>query len=100
MCSGGPLGANGRSAIDAYPSTEAYNIVDKNGDGTVETFRLFKAARSWTGFDSMNYGKEKISPSGGPPWTFRLLGGAARACWSAGWTEAEEEIVEAGDAFT
>jgi hypothetical protein len=41
---------------------EAYRITDKNSDGTVDTFRLFKSAKKVDPtFDSINYGKEKIS---------------------------------------
>lgn len=52
-----------RSPHDALPLLlEAYRIVDKNSDGTVDTFRLFKAAKKVDpSFDSINYGKEKIS---------------------------------------
>jgi hypothetical protein len=39
-------GPNGRTAIDALPNLlEAYKLVDKNKDGTFETFRLFKRPR-------------------------------------------------------
>ncbi|MBI0584555.1 MAG: NYN domain-containing protein [Methanomassiliicoccus sp.] len=52
-----------RTANEALPLLlEAYRIVDKNSDGTADTFRLFKAAKKVDPtFDSINYGKEKIS---------------------------------------
>jgi uncharacterized LabA/DUF88 family protein len=48
---------------DALPLLlEAYRIVEKNSDGTADTFRMFKAAKKVDPtFDSVNYGKEKIS---------------------------------------
>lgn len=55
--------AEGRTAIDALPLLmQAYEAADKNRDGTVDTFRLFKVARKIDpAFDSAVYGKEKIS---------------------------------------
>jgi hypothetical protein len=52
-----------RTPSDALPLLmEAYRIVDKNSDGTADTFRMFKAAKKVDPtFDSVNYGKEKIS---------------------------------------
>ncbi|MDW5561733.1 MAG: NYN domain-containing protein [Methanomassiliicoccus sp.] len=52
-----------RTVNDALPLLmEAYRIVDKNSDGTADTFRMFKAAKKVDPtFDSANYGKEKIS---------------------------------------
>ncbi|GEM_PF-47914 len=52
-----------RTPEDALPLLlEAYRIVDKNSDGTADTFRMFKAAKKVDPtFDSANYGKEKIS---------------------------------------
>jgi len=53
----------GRTAHDALPLLlQAYEAVDKNSDGTVDTFRMFKAAKKVDpNFDSAHYGKEKIS---------------------------------------
>jgi hypothetical protein len=53
----------GRTAHDALPLLlQAYDMVDKNSDGTADTFRLFKAAKKVDpNFDSANFGKEKIS---------------------------------------
>jgi len=91
-------GQNGRSAIDALPLLlEAYKIVDKNGDGTVETFRLFKAAKKLDpSFDSMNYGKEKISHLlEALPGHFELLGRRGKSMLARRVDKkAEEEIVE------
>lgn len=91
-------GQNGRSAIDALPLLlEAYNIVEKNGDGTVETFRLFKAAKKLDpGFDSLNYGKEKISHLlEALPGHFELLGRRGKSMLARRVDKkAEEEIVE------
>jgi uncharacterized LabA/DUF88 family protein len=52
-----------RTVNDALPLLlEAYRIVEKNSDGTADTFRMFKAAKKVDPtFDSVNYGKEKIS---------------------------------------
>jgi uncharacterized LabA/DUF88 family protein len=52
-----------RTPNDALPLLlEAYRIVEKNSDGTADTFRMFKAAKKVDPtFDSANYGKEKIS---------------------------------------
>ena len=52
-----------RTPGDALPLLmEAYRIVDKNSDGTADTFRMFKAAKKVDPtFDSVNFGKEKIS---------------------------------------
>lgn len=52
-----------QNPIDALPILiQAYTTVDKNRDGTVDTYHLFKAARRLDPkFDSINYGKEKIS---------------------------------------
>jgi len=52
-----------RTVNDALPLLlEAYRIVEKNSDGTADTFRMFKAAKKVDPtFDSANYGKEKIS---------------------------------------
>jgi uncharacterized LabA/DUF88 family protein len=58
-----PSAPSGRTAKDALPLLlEAHRIADKNSDGTVDTFRLFKSAKKVDpSFDSVNYGKEKIS---------------------------------------
>ncbi len=55
--------STGRTAHDALPLLlQAYEAVDKNSDGSADTFRLFKAAkRIDPNFDSANFGKEKIS---------------------------------------
>jgi len=52
-----------RTPSDALPLLmEAFRIVEKNSDGTADTFRMFKAAKKVDpAFDSANYGKEKIS---------------------------------------
>lgn len=52
-----------RTVNDALPLLlEAFRIVEKNSDGTADTFRMFKAAKKVDPtFDSVNYGKEKIS---------------------------------------
>ena len=54
--------ATGRTAHDALPLLlQAYELVDKNSDGTADTFRLFKTAKKVDpNFDSANFGKEKI----------------------------------------
>lgn len=55
--------SSSRTPHDALPLLlEAYRIVEKNSDGTADTFRMFKAAKKVDPtFDSVNYGKEKIS---------------------------------------
>lgn len=58
-----PMPPAKQNPIDALPILiQAYTTVDKNRDGTVDTYHLFKAARRLDPkFDSINYGKEKIS---------------------------------------
>lgn len=58
-----PIPPAKQNPIDALPILiQAYATVDKNRDGTVDTYHLFKAARRLDPkFDSINYGKEKIS---------------------------------------
>lgn len=58
-----PQPAPKQNPIDALPILiQAYTTVEKNRDGTVDTYHLFKAARRLDPkFDSTNYGKEKIS---------------------------------------
>ncbi len=58
-----PERSEGRTALDALPLlNQAYEAAEKNRDGTVDTFRLFKVARKIDpSFDSAKYGKEKIS---------------------------------------
>jgi len=52
-----------RTPLDALPFLiQAFDSADKNPDGTLDTFRLFKAAKKLDpSFDSALYGKEKIS---------------------------------------
>lgn len=58
-----PIPPAKQNPIDALPILiRAYTTVDKNRDGTVDTYHLFKTARRLDPkFDSINYGKEKIS---------------------------------------
>jgi uncharacterized LabA/DUF88 family protein len=53
----------GRGVQDALPLLlRVFDEVEKNSDGTVDTFRMFKAAKKMDPtFDSANFGKEKIS---------------------------------------
>jgi uncharacterized LabA/DUF88 family protein len=55
--------AEGRTPRDALSIlNRAFDAAEKNRDGSVDTFRLFKAAKKVDpGFDSAQYGKEKIS---------------------------------------
>lgn len=58
-----PVPAISRTPKDALPLLlKAFETVEKNQDGTTDTYRLFKTARKIDpGFDSTIYGKEKIS---------------------------------------
>ncbi len=90
-------GQSGHTAIDALPLLlEAYRTVEKNRDGTVETFRLFKAAKKLDpSFDSMNYGKEKISHLlEALPGHFELLGRRGKSMLARRVDKVEEVIEE------
>lgn len=89
--------SNGRTAIDALPILlEAYKVAEKNGDGTIETYRLFKAAKKLDPtFDSANFGKEKISHLlEALPDHFVLLGRRGKSMLAKRVEKAEEEIEE------